>query len=504
MLKTKVLIFIVSYNAERTIRDVLDRIPSSLLNDEQFDFEVLIIDDCSIDSTFETIFQHSQVSRKFPITMLKNPNNLGYGGNQKLGYRYAIDEGFDIVALLHGDGQYAPEELPNLLIPLIMKNADAVFGSRMLVRKAARNGGMPLYKYYGNKILSFLQNRIVGTNLSEYHSGYRLYSCAALNKIPFEQNSNGFDFDTEIIIQFHRAGLHIVELPIPTFYGDEICHVQGIPYAWKVLFASIKSRLQDFGLFFDPKFEVSTSTTPYLPKFSFKSSHSFALASVSPGDRLLFLGCGPVSSVTPFVNKNCILTLVDHNITPEHRILARTSFEVDLNECDFQPFFREPVDNVLLLDVIEHLKDPESFLLKVREYMDPGRSRLIISSPNIGFVFTRLSLLFGQFNYGPRGILDLTHTRLFTFNSLLRTLKQQGFSIISVQGVPAPFPLSLGLGSKLANILIKANCLAINLSHNLFSYQSFIIATANPTVTHLLKKSIRHTSAIFNKINNQC
>ena len=117
--------------------------------------------------------------------MLRNQSNQGYGGNQKVGYTYAIEEGFDIVALVHGDGQYAPEELPNLLAPLVDGTSDAVFGSRMLVRGAARRGGMPLYKLFGNKLLSWAQNALAGVRLSEWHSGYRLYRVSTLASVRY-------------------------------------------------------------------------------------------------------------------------------------------------------------------------------------------------------------------------------------------------------------------------------------------------------------------------------
>ena len=433
MAKSKILIFIVSYNAESTIQSVLNRIPLTLLNYEKFELEVLIIDDCSFDRTFSKSIIHSQFFLQYPIRVLKNPKNLGYGGNQKLGYRYAINNGFDIVALLHGDGQYAPEKLPSLLEPFAKNNTDAVFGSRMITPGAARKGGMPLYKYFGNKILTFLQNKIVGTTLSEYHSGYRLYRCDALSKIPFELNSNGFEFDTEIIIQFHRAGLNIIELPIPTFYGDEICYVQGIPYAGKVLAISLNSRLRDLGIKYDPKFDVAPSTVTYQPKFHFASSHSFALGEVSPGENLLIIGCGPLAIIQPFVEKGCTLTLVDKKISSEQRVIAHSAFEENIDDCDFQKYFKEPIDCVLLLDVIEHLRDPEAFLKKLRTCIEQKNTRVIISTPNIAFAIIRISLLFGQFNYGPRGILDLTHTRLFTFGSLRRILVHQGYSIIKIR-----------------------------------------------------------------------
>src|SRR2546430_1050623 len=216
--RKRLLIFIVAYNAQTTIEKVLSRIPSSLHGDN---VEVLIIDDSSQDDTFGNGLRYQKRNSAFKITDLRTPENQGYGGNQKLGYRYAIDNGFDIVALVHGDGQYAPEKLPALLDPLLRGEADAVFGSRMIDKCAARQGGMPLYKWIGNQILTSFQNFMLRTKLSEFHSGYRLYATSALARIPFERNTNDFPSDTEIIIQFVLKKLRIVELPIPTFYGDE-------------------------------------------------------------------------------------------------------------------------------------------------------------------------------------------------------------------------------------------------------------------------------------------
>src|SRR4051812_39661773 len=200
----RVLIFIVAYNAARTIEEVLNRIPSSLHSSA---VEVLIIDDSSADDTFVEGLRFQHQRPPFQITVLRTPENQGYGGNQKLGYRYAIDHGFDIVALLHGDGQYAPEKLPDLIEPFLTEDADAVFGSRMINKQDALKGGMPLYKWVGNQVLTTFQNLMLGTRLSEFHSGYRLYATRALQQVPFERNSNDFHFDTDIIVQLHFAGL---------------------------------------------------------------------------------------------------------------------------------------------------------------------------------------------------------------------------------------------------------------------------------------------------------
>ena len=131
MTELRLLILIVAYNAEETLCAVLDRIPQQVL--DGYDCQVLVIDDFSTDTTFRRGIEYRQSRPDLPLTVLRTPSNQGYGGNQKLGYRYAITEGYDLVALVHGDGQYAPEELPSLIRPIADDSADAVFGSRMMI-----------------------------------------------------------------------------------------------------------------------------------------------------------------------------------------------------------------------------------------------------------------------------------------------------------------------------------------------------------------------------------
>ena len=169
-----------------------------------------------------------------PLTIIRHGRKLGYGGNQKSGYRLAIEQGLDIIVLLHGDGEYAPECLEQMTAPIERGECDAVLGSRMMVKGAARRGGMPRYKYAGNRILTRFENRVLRTHLSEYHSGYRAYSVKALSSIPFERNADDFTFDTQILLQLLHAGKRIFEVPIPTYYGDEIQYVNGLLYAAKV------------------------------------------------------------------------------------------------------------------------------------------------------------------------------------------------------------------------------------------------------------------------------
>lgn len=492
----RLLIFVVAYNAERTIEQVLARIPGALIADKRIATEILIIDDASVDATFEAAHRSKLHEVAIPITVLQNPVNLGYGGNQKIGYRYAIDHGFDFVALLHGDGQYAPEELPRLLEPLLREEYDAIFGSRMLVAGNALRGGMPRYKYIGNRILTWMQNRIVGTRLSEYHSGYRIYSCSTLARLPFEANSNEFDFDTDIIIQLHNGGFRIGELPVPTFYGDEICHVNGVAYAAAIIWTSIVSKVQKLGLFYDPRFDLVADNTHYRPKFDFASSHSMALAEVQAADSLLLLGSGPAELVRPFAEKASSVAAVDLHADPALDAICNLTIEADLNAFSFDNLpIEPPPTKVLALDVIEHLASPEEFLGRLRDSLSLQTAEYLFTTANIGFLPVRLMLLLGSFNYGKSGILDRTHTRLFTISSLRRAFIHAGFEISELRGIPAPFPLALGPGSMLGRFLIWMNVLLLKLWPGAFSYQIMVVARPRPTVSRLLVHAIRHSAS---------
>ena len=250
----KLLIFIVAYHAENHIEDVLSRIPESVWANQLARCDVLMIDDASSDNTCNAAQRYAdRTGHKF--TIRSNQINQGYGGNQKIGYQYAIDNEYDAVVLLHGDGQYDPALIPLLATPVLEGQADVVIGSRMMDRQAALGGGMPLYKFIGNIVLTGIQNWILGVKLSEFHSGYRVYRVNALRAVPFHANANYFDFDTDILIQMIDTKQRFREIAVPTFYGDEICRVNGIKYAVKILLATLFSRMQRLKLIYFRKFD---------------------------------------------------------------------------------------------------------------------------------------------------------------------------------------------------------------------------------------------------------
>jgi glycosyltransferase involved in cell wall biosynthesis len=483
--KPRLLVFIVAYFAERTINKVIRRIPASLL--AVYDVEVLIIDDSSADATFARGLQCSIDSNQpFKITVLFNPVNQGYGGNQKLGYHYADTMGFDFVALVHGDGQYAPEILPDLVEPLRQGKADAVFGSRMMNPRDALRGGMPYYKFVGNRILTTLQNRILGTKLTEFHSGYRVYSVDALRALPYERNTNDFHFDTEIIIQLLMAGKTIVEKPIPTYYGDEICYVNGMKYAGNVIKASLQARLQRANLFYDRRFDCAAidSGKKYPSKLEFDSTHRRAIEMIPPGSRVLDLGSGIGAVGAALKDKGCYVVGCDIERGPFTARFDR--FEVANLNRGIPDAFNEKFDYVLLLDVIEHLSSPEDFLDELRELASASDAQVILTTANVGFIIIRLSLILGRFEYGKRGILDLTHTRLFTFATIKRAMRAAGFDISSSEGVGVPLPFIFG-SSGLSRWLMRISEGLVRLRPTLFGFQILVRAKARPNVDTLLQ-----------------
>jgi 2-polyprenyl-3-methyl-5-hydroxy-6-metoxy-1,4-benzoquinol methylase len=331
---------------------------------------------------------------------------------------------------------------------------------------------------------------MLGTRLTEFHSGYRVYSVAALRKIAYRLNSNLFHFDTEIIVQLLNAGQRIVELPIPTYYGDEICRVNGMKYAKDVLLATLRNVAHRSGLLYQRRFEPVSEqdNAHYDLKLGYASSHQFALDAIPAGASVIDIGAGPGGIARELVKKRCRVAVVDQ-FAPKGAL--ESDVVVFTQDLDAEPTFDvRGYDYLLLLDVIEHLKNPERFLDRLRAQFDYSPRTVILTTGNIAFGIQRLMLLFGQFNYGKAGILDRTHTRLFTFRSLRHLLVDAGFRIKEIRGVPAPFPKVLGDGF-LGRFATASNQLLIRISKSVFSYQIFVIAEATPDVDFILADTRR-------------
>lgn len=242
--KKKIVVVMPAYNAALTLEETYRSIPFEVADD------VVIVDDASDDNTIE-------VAKNLGIKhIVSHKTNLGYGGNQKTCYDYALNKlKADIIIMLHPDYQYTPALIPAMSYLIANKVYPVVLGSRIL-GKSARKGGMPLYKYFANRILTFVQNILLNQKLSEYHTGYRAYSAEVLKKINYRANSNGFVFDNQVLSQVFMAGFQIGEISCPVKYFPEASSInfkQSIIYGFGVIKTSIMHLLHNIKLF---KFKI--------------------------------------------------------------------------------------------------------------------------------------------------------------------------------------------------------------------------------------------------------
>jgi len=234
----KVVVVMPARNAARTLEQTYAAIPREWVD------EIVLVDDKSTDETLD-------VARRLPLHTIWHPHNVGYGGNQKTCYLEALQRGADAVVMLHPDGQYEPTLIPKLVAPILRGEADLVLGSRLAEPGAWRRAGMPAYKYLANRLLTAVENRVMGTSLSELHTGYRAYSRHLLLTIPFLRNASDFSFDSEVLMQAAHFGLRIAEVPARTRYFEDASSIgpgAATVYGVKTLGAAARLALHRRGL----------------------------------------------------------------------------------------------------------------------------------------------------------------------------------------------------------------------------------------------------------------
>lgn len=243
--EANIVVVMPARNAARTLKRTVSGIPEGWVD------EVILVDDKSTDNTVD-------IARDLPINVVWHPHNVGYGGNQKTCYLQALQRDADIVVMLHPDGQYEPTLIPQIVTPILRGEADLVLGSRFAEPGMARAGGMPLYKYLANRALTTVENRLLGTHLTEMHTGYRAYSRRLLLEVPFLRNALDFSFDSEMLMQSIHLGFRVAEVPARTRYFADASSISLRPsviYGIKTLWAGARLVLHRNGILRSRKFE---------------------------------------------------------------------------------------------------------------------------------------------------------------------------------------------------------------------------------------------------------
>jgi glycosyltransferase involved in cell wall biosynthesis len=245
----KVVVVMPALNAARTLERTVEAIPLEWVD------EIVLVDDASSDETLE-------LARSLPVHVVWHPHNAGYGANQKTCYLEALQRDADAIVMLHPDGQYEPQLIGSLVEPILAGRADLVLGSRLALPGMARANGMPLWKYVVNRALTAVENRIMGTQLSEAHTGYRAYSRRLLLTVPFLRNSADFAFDSELLMQASHFGMRIQEVPARGRYFEDASSVglgSGIVYGLKTLWIAVRLALHRARIVPSRKFKPPTA-----------------------------------------------------------------------------------------------------------------------------------------------------------------------------------------------------------------------------------------------------
>ena len=301
------------------------------------------------------------------------------------------------------------------------------------------------------------------------------------------------------MIQFILSNQRIRELPIPTYYGDQICDVDGLVYAKDVFKATAVLPLSRTGIFYQRKYDLTPYDNRYISKLGIDSSHQRAVNRVATNKKVLDIGCG-TGAIAQYLRLNACDVVGIDGLNPDLVNGPNKYYKISLDDAPL-PVDARMFDVILLLDIIEHLKKPEAFIDALSsELGNNPQAEVIATTGNVAFGPLRIMLMLGMFNYGKRGILDQDHTRLFTFNSFRKLFEQRGFDVLELSGIPAPFPLAINT-NWISKSLTMLNKLGIAVWRKFFSYQIFIRLKPRPSLEWLLIQAERQAKIEVGKVS---
>jgi len=477
----KFLLGIFFHNDENRVSALLESLESTFALAESI--HIFLIDDHSMDGTLARLKKNLQT--KSNLHLIQNARAYGYGGTQKILCRMGIANGFDALAIMPATS--TDSQLKSLAGLFRQFEADP---KDLLVGISDR---VPIRSFF-SAVASKIQSQLAGEKVRGWRSPYKIYATSAVEKTAYELNTNGAYFDTELMLQLidQRSGAR--EISHADYRDQRNGALNTFTDSIRALKASLKYKLQQYNLFYDIRYfpenirAAQTDTeaeqpSVYQEKFDSMSPHAL----VAFDDRLiplqsvvLDIGCSTGYVASQLIGKKkCRVTGID--MLPEHRVhhqgMQYRQINLENNQSAVNAVLREDnFDVVLLLDVLEHLSAPELFLLNLNRQISEKPPKFLMSTGNVAFIAIRLMLAMGFFNYGKRGILDITHKRLFSLRTFRNLMEQTGFLIDKEYFFPLPFH-ALGFPKKLAMFLEKVNVLLIRIRPSLFAYQVMMEAT---------------------------
>jgi SAM-dependent methyltransferase len=454
-------------------QETIQRIPAGLIDIIE---EITVFDVLSEEEVADSL-EGLRVSHAWEkLRYHRNPSSYGYGDNLKNCFDYAIQRGFDYVIVLRGDGTYDPAYLPVFVVTALELDCPVVLGIRAGRKAAEQRESSSLLRFTANRILSRLEDMVLGIGLKDYHCGFRMFSTEVLEKIPYHLNAGDYLFDLHTLIQIRCLGTDIQTVSVPDFHDMSIGLAPILSYSVRAVAITIGYRLHQLHLVRSGIYFVDLGER-YSLKLDRHSSHMQILDYLKPGSMVLDLGCGQSLLAEEYARRGVTAVGLDNipleEVSPHFDDYIHHDLEAPLNLPHGRVF-----DYVILSDVIEHLKNREVVMNSLRRYLKID-GQLIASTGNIAVWFYRLSLLLGRFEYGPRGILDRTHLHLYTYDSFLRFLRQSGYRILDVKCTPIPFELvfySTGRSTSVSWITRLYYCLTLCWPR-MFAYQFIAFCT---------------------------
>lgn len=479
----KLAAIILDYPGDQELKTVLSNINGSVLKLLSGIFIIHTSKDLSISKE-----ELKSIKDEFNVKLayLDIPRNK-YGLGMKSGFCWALENNFDIVFTLEGHGKFDTRVLPEMINALLNNQAAMVIGSRFFNSVGALDKLKASYRFFGNKLLTQFGRSLTDIKITDWHSGFRVISVDALKKIPFSVNSDSFNFDFELLLQFREMGLKLTEVPTGFYKGDNMTFLDGVIFARDVVVDVIRYRAHKIG--FGTGLTAFNSLA-YELKDDERSSHGTIvkiMSSLPPGE-VLDVGCSEGSLGARLREFGHVVTGID--------IVKQNNVDENLDnfilydlEAGLPKDLNKTFDYIVMADVLEHLKAPEE-LLKQSKSLLSQQGKMIISVPNVGHWYARLKIGLGLFDYDRRGIFDRGHLRFFTKISFRRLLESCGLAIVEVKAVGLPLDIfkraSSGKlsGSRVANDFKKViqliQTLLLKIYPELFGYQ-FIFLVEKPS-----------------------